>query len=137
LRIEATGERARVRAIGVASGKVTTEHLEVEVPVVDGEIPASVEHDVAKAASIERHGGPGTIGLGFVKGLGLRRGAVASSVAHDSHNLLVAGLSDEDMLFAVEQLRLAGGGMVAVADGRALALVQLPIAGLMSDRPVP
>jgi adenine deaminase len=136
LRIQASGDRATVRAIGVASGKVTTEHLQVELPVVEGEVPASVEHDVAKAASIERHGGPGTIGLGFVKGLGLTRGAVASSVAHDNHNLLVAGMTDADMIFAVERLAEAGGGMIAVADGEVLALVELPIGGLISDRSV-
>jgi adenine deaminase len=137
LRIEASGQRVRVRAIGVASGSVTTDHLLVEMPVVDGEVRASAELDIAKAASIERHGGPGTIGLGFVKGFGLRRGAVASTIAHDNHNVLVAGMSDADMVFAVERLVDARGGMVAVADGEVLALVELPIAGLMCDRPVP
>ena len=136
LRIEASGEVARVRAIGIASRTVTTEHLVLEAPVVEGEVPASVELDLAKAASIERHGGPGTIGLGFVRGLGLERGAVASSVAHDNHNLLVVGMNDADMLFAVDRLHETGGGMVAVADGEVLALVALPIAGLVSDRPV-
>jgi adenine deaminase len=136
LRVAAAGERVRVRAIGVASGSVTTEHALVELPVIEGEVLPSVEVDVAKLASIERHGGPGTIGLGFVKGLGLRRGAVASTVAHDNHNVLVAGMSDADMVFAVERLVEAGGGMVAVADGAVLALVSLPIAGLISDRPV-
>jgi len=135
-RVEAPGEVATVRAIGVASDRVTTEHLTVELPVSGGEISASVEADVAKLASIERHGGSGTVGLGFVHGLGLRRGAVASSIAHDNHNLLVAGMSDDDMLFAVDRLVEAGGGMVAVAGGEVLALVELPIAGLMSDRPV-
>jgi adenine deaminase len=137
LRIEASGQRVRVRAIGVASGSVTTDHLLVEMPVVDGEVRASAELDIAKAASIERHGGPGTIGLGFVKGFGLRRGAVASTIAHDNHNVLVAGMSDADIVFAVERLVDARGGMVAVADGEVLALVELPIAGLMCDRPVP
>jgi adenine deaminase len=136
LRVAAAGERVRVRAIGVASGSVTTEHALVELPVTEGEVLPSVELDVAKLASIERHGGPGTIGLGFVTGLGLRRGAVASTVAHDNHNVLVAGMSDADMVFAVERLVEAGGGMVAVADGAVLALVSLPIAGLISDRPV-
>ena len=136
LRVAAAGERVRVRAIGVASGSVTTEHALVELPVTEGEVLPSVELGVAKLASIERHGGPGTIGLGFVKGLGLRRGAVASTVAHDNHNVLVAGMSDADMVFAVERLVEAGGGMVAVADGAVLALVSLPIAGLISDRPV-
>ncbi len=137
LRIGAPGQTAHVRAIGIASGSVTTEHLTVELPVEDGEVRSSTDADVAKLASVERHGGPGTIGLGFVKGLGLRRGAVASSIAHDNHNLLVAGMSDEDMLFAVERLAAVGGGMIAVADGEVLALVELPIAGLMTDEPVP
>jgi adenine deaminase len=137
LRVEASGETASVRAVGVASGRVTTEHLVVELPVDDGEVRASAEADVAKLASIERHGGPGTVGLGFVQGLGLMRGAVASSIAHDNHNLLVAGMSDEDMLFATERLVEARGGMVAVADGEVLGLVELPIAGLLSDRSVP
>jgi adenine deaminase len=125
-----------VRAIGVASGTVTTEHVLIELPVIDGEVPAAPELDVVKAASIERHGGPGTIGLGFVTGLGLTRGAVGSTVAHDNHNVLVAGTNDADMIFAVERLAEAGGGMVAVADGEVLALVELPIGGLIADRPV-
>jgi adenine deaminase len=136
LRIAADGERVRVRAIGVATGTVTTEEVLVEVPVVDGEVPSAPELDVVKAASIERHGGPGTIGLGFITGLGLTRGAVGSTVAHDNHNVLVAGTNDADMIFAVEQLAAAGGGMIAVADGEVLALVELPIGGLVSDRPV-
>jgi adenine deaminase len=136
LRVPAAGERVRVRAIGVASGSVTTEHLVVEAPVRDGEVRASVELDLAKAVSIERHGGPGTIGLGFVRGLGLARGAVASSTAHDNHNLLAVGMSDGDLLFAIEELTRVGGGMVAVADGEVFGLVELPIAGLMSDRSV-
>ena len=104
--------------------------------MADGEVRASAELDLAKAASIERHGGPGTIGLGLVTGLGLRRGAVGSTVAHDNHNVLVAGMSDRDMILAVERLAEVGGGMIAVADGEVLALVELPIAGLISDRPV-
>jgi adenine deaminase len=136
LRIAATGTTVRVRAIGVASDTVTTEHVVLEVPVVEGDVRASSELDVAKAASIERHGGPGTIGLGFVTGLGLMRGAVASTVAHDNHNVLVAGMNDADMVFAVERLVEAGGGMIAVADEEVLALVELPIGGLISDRPV-
>jgi adenine deaminase len=135
-RIEASGEHATVRAIGVASGSVRTDHLVVELPVEGGEIHASVEADVAKIASIERHGGPGTVGLGFVRGLGLRRGAVASSIAHDNHNLLVAGMNDADMVFAVERLVQMGGGLAVVADGEVLGLVELPIAGLIADRPV-
>jgi adenine deaminase len=135
-RIEAAGASATVRAIGMVSGVLPTEHRLVDVPVVDGEVRASVPLDLAKAASIERHGGPGTIGLGFVQGLGLEKGAVATTVAHDNHNLLVVGVTDTDMLFACERLKQAGGGMIAVADAQVLGLVELPIAGLVADRPV-
>jgi adenine deaminase len=135
-RVAASGSTARVRAIGMVSGVLATEHLLVEAPVVDGEVRANAALDLAKAASIERHGGAGTIGLGFVQGLGLERGAVATTVAHDNHNLLVIGTSDEEMLFACERLREAGGGMIAVAGGEVLGFVELPIAGLVSDRPV-
>jgi adenine deaminase len=126
----------QVRAIGMVPGELATEHRVVEAPVIDGAVLASPERDLAKAASIERHGGPGTIGLGFVQGLGLRRGAVATTVAHDNHNLLVVGTNDADMLVAVERLAAAGGGMIAVEGGETRALVELPIAGLISDRPV-
>lgn len=136
LHVPAAGRRARVRAIGMVPGELATEHRIVEAPVLAGGVPASRELDLAKAASIERHGGPGTIGLGFVQGLGLRRGAVATTVAHDAHNLLVIGMDDRDMLLAIDTLVAAGGGMVAVADGEVLALVELPIAGLMSEQPV-
>ena len=137
LRLAAAGERVQVRAIGMVPGELATEHRVVEAPVVGGQVRADVGLDLAKAASIERHGGPGTIGVGFVQGLGLKRGAVASTVAHDNHNLLVVGMDDDDMLFAVARLRETGGGMVAVAGGEVLGEVRLPIAGLISDRPVP
>jgi adenine deaminase len=136
LRIAASGSTARVRAIGMVPGELATEHRVLEAPVIDGEVRADPGLDLAKAASIERHGGPGTIGLGFVQGLGLERGAVASTVAHDNHNLLVVGMDDDDMLAAVERLRETGGGMVAVDAGEVIGEVRLPIAGLISDRSV-
>jgi adenine deaminase len=136
LRLSASGDTARVRAIGMVHGELATEHRIVEAPVVDGEVRADASIDLAKAASIERHGGPGTIGLGFVQGLGLSRGAVASTVAHDNHNLLVVGMDDGDMLAAVERLRETRGGMVAVDGGEVIGEVRLPIAGLISDRSV-
>jgi adenine deaminase len=136
LRLSAPGNTARVRAIGMVPGELATEHRIVEAPVVDGEVRADDSIDLAKAASIERHGGSGTIGLGFVQGLGLARGAVASTVAHDNHNLLVVGMDDGDMLAAVERLRETRGGMVAVDGGEVIGEVRLPIAGLMSDRSV-
>jgi adenine deaminase len=136
LRIEADGDTARVRAIGMVPGELATESRVVEAPVVDGAVPAAPDLDLAKAASIERHGGSGSVGLGFVQGLGLQRGAVATTVAHDNHNLFVVGTNDADMLVAVRRLADAGGGMIAVEDGEVRALVELPIAGLISDRPV-
>jgi adenine deaminase len=125
-----------VRAIGMVPGELATESRVVDAPVADGAVPAAPDLDLAKAASVERHGGPGTIGLGFVQGLGLKRGAVATTVAHDNHNLFLVGTNDADMLVAAERLAEAGGGMIAVEDGEVLALVELPIAGLISDRPV-
>lgn len=137
LRVSARGRAARVRAIGMVPGELATEHRVVEAPIVDGEVRADPALDLAKAISIERHGGPGTIGVGFVQGLGITRGAVASTVAHDNHNLLVVGMDDDDMLVAVERLRDTGGGMIAVDGGQVIGEVRLPIAGLMSDRSVP
>jgi adenine deaminase len=136
LRVPASGATARVRTIGMVPGELATEHRVVEAPVLDGEVRADPAIDLAKAASIERHGGPGTIGVGFVQGLGLQRGAVATTVAHDNHNLLVVGMDDADMLAAVARLRETGGGMVAVDGGAVIGEVRLPIAGLMSDRSV-
>jgi adenine deaminase len=136
LRLAASGATARVRAIGMVPGELATEHRVVDARVVDGEVRADPALDLAKAVSIERHGGPGTMGVGFVQGLGLERGAVASTVAHDNHNLLVVGMDDDDMLTAVERLRETGGGMIAVDAGEVIGEVRLPIAGLISDRSV-
>ena len=84
----------------------------------------------------ERHHKTGSKGVGFLKGFGFKKGAMAQTVAHDAHNLLVAGTNDEDMALAANTLIECGGGMCAVADGKVLALVPLPIAGLMSEEPV-
>ena len=87
-------------------------------------------------AVIERHNGTGNIGKGFIKGFGLKRGALASSVAHDSHNIIVVGTTDEDMRAALEAVVEMGGGLAAVSDAEILAGLALPIAGLMSLEPV-
>lgn len=86
-------------------------------------------------AVIERHKQTGNIGLGVVKGLLIKNGAIASTVAHDSHNLVVAGTNDEDMLLAIDAIQKMQGGYVIVKDGKVLASVPLPISGLMSDQP--
>ncbi|HHY46213.1 MAG TPA: adenine deaminase, partial [Firmicutes bacterium] len=137
VRAGAGTDRVRVRVIEIMEGKVGTKNVAVDLPLgPGGTILASREHDVAKVAVIERHHATGTMGIGFVKGFGFTAGAVASTVAHDSHNLLIVGMNDKDMAYAGEVLAQCGGGMVAVRDGAVLALVELPIAGLQSDRPV-
>jgi adenine deaminase len=104
--------------------------------VEGGQAVASPERDLAKIAVVERHLATGRIGLGFVSGSGLKHGALASSVAHDAHNLVVVGMSDRDMAFAVERLVELGGGIVVVDGLRVLAECPLPIAGLLSDAPL-
>jgi adenine deaminase len=136
VRAPAGEPRVTLRVMEVAGGRVVTRHLQMERPVVDGLVGISKEDDLAKVASVERHSASGQIGLGFVKGFHFKAGAVASTVAHDSHNLLIVGTNDEDMAFAGNELAEAGGGMIAVRDGKVLALVPLPIAGLMSQEPV-
>jgi adenine deaminase len=124
------------RAIGLIEDQVVTESVVRTPAVEDGHAVASPEHDLAKIAVVERHLATGRVGLGFVAGSGLDRGALASSVAHDAHNLVVVGMSDQDMAFAIERLAELGGGIVAVEDGRVLAECPLPVAGLLSDAPL-
>ncbi|MCK6482772.1 MAG: adenine deaminase [Phycisphaerae bacterium] len=125
-----------IRVIGLTDRQITTRCL-IEPPCVrDGRLVADVGRDLLKLAVIERHRGAGNIGLGFVRGFGLKAGALAGTVAHDSHNLLIVGTNDADMLAAARAVAEARGGQAAVRDGRALALLPLPIGGLMSDRPL-
>jgi len=134
LAISAQGERVRV--IGVVPDQVVTEHLIEPAKVVDGVAVADPERDLLKMAVIERHRGTGNVGLGFVRGIGLKRGALAGSVGHDCHNLIVVGCDDTSMMTAARAVGEMGGGLVAAAGEEVLASVPLPIAGLMSDRPV-
>jgi adenine deaminase len=126
----------RVRVIGVEAGQIVTRALEDEPAVRDGHATADPGRDLAKMAVIERHHDTGRIGLGFVRGFGLRRGALASSHAHDAHNVVVVGVDDADMAAAANRLREIGGGQVSVVGGEVLAEVPCPIGGLLSDRPV-
>ena len=118
----------RVRAVGVESHSLTTRRREIEV---------GAGGDLAHAAVVERHRGTGRVGRGFAAGFGLRRGAIASTVAHDAHNCVVVGASGDDMAAAVARVAELGGGQVAVLDGEVVAEVPLPLAGLMSDRSAP
>jgi adenine deaminase len=129
---DATTVTARV--IGLVVDQIVTEHLVERVPVRNGEAVTDLERDILKLAVIERHRGTGNVGLGFVKGLELERGALAGSVGHDAHNLIVAGCDDVSMMTAARRVGDLGGGLVAAAGGEVLSEVPLPIAGLMSDR---
>jgi adenine deaminase len=126
----------RVRVIGVDAGQIVTRALEAEPARRDGRAVADPARDLAKISVVERHRETGRIGLGFVSGFGLRRGALASTHAHDAHNVVVIGVDDADMAAAVNRLVEIGGGQVAVTDERVLAEVPCPIGGLLSDRPV-
>lgn len=117
----------RVRAVGVKSHSLTTLATEVTI--------GSAADDIVCAAVVERHHATGRIGRGFVTGFGLRRGAIASTVAHDAHNVVCIGASGDEMAVAVARLASLGGGQVAVLDGGVVAEVALPLAGLMSDMP--
>src|SRR5712691_6775016 len=133
-RIPWRGGRARV--IGLVPGQIVTESLLDEPAQRAGEAIADAARDLAKIAVIERHLGTGRIGLGFVRGFGLQRGALASTVAHDAHNILVVGMDDGDMARAVQRLGDLGGGIVVGDGGESHAELPLPVAGLLSDAPL-
>lgn len=124
---------ASVPVIGVIPGRIITERLEAVPPRREGMLRADPEQDLAKVAVIERHGKNGNIGRGFVRGFGLREGAIASSVGHDSHNLTVVGVEDAAMALAANRVAALEGGFVVATAERVLAELALPIAGLMSD----
>jgi adenine deaminase len=127
---------AQARVIGLVPDQIVTDSLVDEPTVQHGAAVADPERDLAKIAVVERHLGTGRTGLGFVRGFGLRRGALASTVAHDAHNIVVVGMVDADMALAVERLAELGGGIVAVDDGAVLAELALPVGGLLSDAPL-
>jgi len=120
--------------IGIIPNSLVTEHLLEDVQITDSEFIPSIDLDQMKIAVIERHHQTGNIGLGIVKGFGMKKGAIATTIAHDSHNLIVVGQNDQDMIVAAECLGQMRGGIAVVSDGRVLASLPLPIAGLLSDQ---
>lgn len=133
-KIPARGKR--VRAIQIWPGEIkTTEHV-TEARIEDGLAVSDPGRDIIKLMVIERHHASENIARSFVRGLGLKRGALASSVSHDSHNIVVAGINDADMLEAVIEICRMKGGLAVVADGKVLARLELPVAGLMSEQPM-
>ncbi len=129
------GQTGAVEVIGIEPGQITTRHLQENAPVRDGEIVAEPQRDLLKLAVVERHHASGRVGLGLVKGFGLKRGAIASSVAHDAHNIVIAGTNDNDIINAAYALQEMGGGFVCVVDGEIRASVPLPYGGLVSPLP--
>jgi adenine deaminase len=134
LAIPATGEHVKV--IQILPGQILTNKLVVPTPAEAGLVRADLERDILKLAVVERHRGTGNVGLGLVQGFGLKQGALASSVAHDSHNIIVVGTNDHDMWMAVRHLLAVGGGLAVVTGGKVVADLPLPIAGLMSPLPL-
>lgn len=123
--------------IGIVPGQITTRKLTEPVNRdADGIVQTDAARDILKLVVVERHKRSGNIGRGLVKGFGLKRGALASSVAHDSHNIVAVGTTDADIFTAISEIVSMQGGMTVVDSGRVIARLRLPIAGLMSDKPV-
>lgn len=132
----AAGDGATLRVIDVIAGSLATGRGSAPASIVDGAAVADPARDLAKLAVVERHRGTGNVGVAFARGFGLKRGSIASSVAHDSHNIVVLGVDDVSMTTAVRRAAEIGGGIV-IADGdNVLAEVALPVGGLMSNRPI-
>jgi adenine deaminase len=132
--IRADGDR--IRLIEVIPDQIITRSSQAQARIADGRALSDPQRDILKIAVVDRHTGSGSTGKAFVRGLGLKKGAIASSVAHDSHNIIVAGADDGDMRTAVEAVIKMKGGLAAACDGSLKASLPLPIAGLMSDAPV-
>jgi adenine deaminase len=124
------------KVIQLVPNQILTRKVMRRVLVKDGVAHPNPTEDVLKAVVVERHHATGNVGIGWVQGFGLKRGAIGSSVAHDSHNIVVVGTNDPDILKSVQAIQAMGGGLVTVADEGILASVPLPVAGLMSERPV-
>jgi adenine deaminase len=122
--------------IEIIPGQIITRKAVEKLKVVDWEVMPDVERDILKLVVVERHKASGNIGVGLVKGFGLKKGALASSVAHDSHNIIAVGTDDLDILKAIEEIRRLQGGLVVCADLEVLASLPLPIAGLLSPEPL-
>ena len=127
-----TSNNEKTDVIGIQPGKIITEHLHYEIAINDGDKRPNIERDLAKIAVIERHGKNGNIATGFVKGFGIKSGAIASTVCHDHHNIIVVGVDYDDMALAASRLSQIDGGFVLTQQGKILAELALPIAGLMS-----
>jgi adenine deaminase len=116
--------------------QLVTEHHVLDATVRDGQIVADPARDVLKMAVVERHKRTGNVGLGFIQGIGLKRGAIAGTIAHDHHNLVIIGCDDVSMMTAARAIVRMNGGLVVTQNESVIASLPLPVAGLMSDRPI-
>jgi adenine deaminase len=136
-RLKVTGRQpAQIRVIEVVPNQIVTRELIEAAKLEAGEVVSDIARDILKLVVIERHHATGNVGIGFVRGFKLKSGALGSTVAHDAHNVVVVGVDDKDILLAIAELAEMQGGQVAVADGKVKAKLPLPIAGLVSDRPL-
>lgn len=134
LKAPAASETVKINVIGIIENQAPTRHLHMDVPVKAGELRVDFKRDLAKIALVERHHGTGNVQVGFVSGYGFTAPcAVASTVAHDSHHLIIVGTDEACMAMAANRIAETGGGQVVVRDGKIIGEVQLPIAGLMSN----
>jgi adenine deaminase len=125
----------KIKVIEIIPNQIITKKIVLPPLIKDDSVVSDIKRDILKIAVIDRHTGKKHIGLGFAKGFGLKQGAIASTVAHDSHNLIIIGTNDRDMLFAAQVIHSINGGQAVVADGKVKAIMPLPIAGIMSKRP--
>jgi len=134
--LKAEGDRAKVWVIDLFPDQIINTRTQDTLEVKDGAVIPDPDRDILKLAVVERHGKNGNIGVSFVKGFGLKNGALASSIAHDHHNIIVAGTNDEDMALSAKTIEEMQGGFVLVSDGKVLGKLALPIAGLLTEEPV-
>ncbi|GAI45382.1 unnamed protein product, partial [marine sediment metagenome] len=134
LRLLTSGETEPV--IELVPGQIITKKRTERVKASNGVVVPDIGRDILKLVVVERHRATGNIGLGLVMGFGLKRGAMASSIAHDSHNIIAVGTNDKDIFLAVKEIEKLQGGLVIAAEGNILASLALPIAGLLSDEPL-
>ncbi len=132
-RLKLNLSRGKVNVIGIETGGVVTKKIIADVQLADGDFVFDPAQDICKLAVIERHHMTGKVGLGLLGGYGIKRGAVAVSVAHDSHNIIAAGVNNADIFAAVDALIRMDGGMVLVNGGKVIASIPLPVAGIMSN----
>lgn len=128
-----TAKSNKVKAIQVIKNQLVTKLSEEEIIIENGLAQSNIKKDVLKIVVIERHKATGNIGKGFVKGFGIKEGAIASTIAHDSHNMIVIGTNDDDMYLAIKELVKSQGGKVIVKNGKVISKLELPIAGIMSE----